>query len=473
MKITRILLMVLMAFVLTGCGNVLNGYKEDIPVKPEETQVKNWTLMLYIAGDVEKDIAKLLQKELKSVLKVGSSSNVHIVAQIDYPGKDAKADRFYVYKDKLATRGELKNSNMGDPNTLKSFLQWGMSYPAKKYALIIMGHGTGWISLAGPGSVLQPNSRSFAYSESDKDCITLIEFKKVLDEVLGNKKIDVAAFNSCLMNETEVAYQMKDHFNYLIASETTMPGFGFDYPFFVKKLAVLDLSPEELAKNIYLSAPNEYQNMKSRAKKLHKKISQLEDELSWAWNDDMSDEDQIRWELRDTKAEAKILDALEYQVGLVNLTHIDELGNSLKNFVENFKTVQKNDDIFAKNLVISSRNKSKTFGELFKAVYNSIGINPSDPNEYIDLNEFMLEMYDRTVGTDRNNISIAAKDVIENIYKVVMDSWYSSKAVKYSKISIYYPPVKAFYESKTKALYTKLDFTKDTGWSDFIDSTIQ
>jgi predicted small secreted protein len=473
MKITRILLVVVLSFILTGCGSVLNGYKEDVPVKPEEHQVKNWTLMLYIAGDVEKDVAKLLQEELKSVLKVGSSANVHIVAQIDYPGKDAKADRFYVYKDKLATRGELKHSNMGDPNTLKSFLQWGMSYPAKKYALVILGHGTGWISLAGPGSVYTPNSRSFAYSESDKDCITLVEFKKVLNEVLGKKKIDVAAFNSCLMNETEVAYQMKDHFKYLVASETTMPGFGFDYPYFVKKLAVLDLSPEALAKNIYLSAPSEYQNMKNRAKKLHKKIKDLTEQLSYSWDDEMNDEDQIRWELNDAKSEAKILDNLEYQVGLVDLSKMDSLASSIKNFVETFKTIQNNNPELADNLVKSARTKSKTFGKLFKEVYKSIGINPPDPDEYIDLNEFMLEMYDRTADTDNANLSLAAKGVIENLYNVVLDSWYSSKSVKYSKISIYYPPVGAFYKSKTRKLYSQLDFSNATEWIDFIDSTVK
>ena len=101
---------------------------------------------------------------------------------------------------------------MGDPDTLASFVNWAAeSYPADRYGLILSGHGMGF--------------RGFGHDmTSQGDSLSLLELKDALGSVAVS--FDVIGFNACYMGLIEVAYQIRDHADYILASQEKMPYAG-------------------------------------------------------------------------------------------------------------------------------------------------------------------------------------------------------------------------------------------------------
>lgn len=84
---------------------------------------KQWTLMVYLAGDNNLDSAGVA--DLQEMKKVGSTDQVNVLAQFDRRGSTQATKRYYIHKggtlekDVLASLGE---TNMGDPKVLENFI---------------------------------------------------------------------------------------------------------------------------------------------------------------------------------------------------------------------------------------------------------------------------------------------------------------------------------------------------------------
>ena len=148
----------------------------------------------------------------------------------------------------LATTDEVQN--MGDPETLSDFLNYAYTnFPAEKYALICWDHGGG------------PNT-GFGRDELSKDTLEVSEFAKAFSDspFKGENKLDWIGFDACLMGSAEVGDALKDYAHYLIASEETEPGEGWDYSFLSLLNGKYDVNTfaEQIAKTYYDSALKEY-----------------------------------------------------------------------------------------------------------------------------------------------------------------------------------------------------------------------
>lgn len=112
------------------------------------------------------------------------------------------------------------NADMGDSETLSSFLKWGVqNYPAANMGLVLWDHGSGSIN----GVCFDENS--------DYDSLLLKELDASLCSVRADmtEPFEFIGFDACLMSTVETANLMSVHANYLIASEETEPGYGWDY----------------------------------------------------------------------------------------------------------------------------------------------------------------------------------------------------------------------------------------------------
>jgi hypothetical protein len=180
-----------------------------------KTDGGNWTFMVYLDGDnnLEEDCINIFL-DLSSI---GSTDNVSIVVQLDrIPGYDNRFDdwkdckRFYVTKGMTPTPENavqnLTEVNMGDPDTLINFTKWAVgSYPADKYCLVLSDHGSGCV-------------RSVCFDDtSGKDALSLPELSHALSAVPA--KMDLLYFDACLMGMVEVAYQIRDYADVMVASE--------------------------------------------------------------------------------------------------------------------------------------------------------------------------------------------------------------------------------------------------------------
>lgn len=117
---------------------------------------------------------------------------------------------------------ERELSNMGDPETLSFFLEYGYySYPADEYNLILWNHGGG--SIAGYG-----------FDIISDDNLDLPEIKSALSAspFNGENKLNWVAFDACLMSTIETADVFAEHADYLIASEEMTSAAGFNYACF-------------------------------------------------------------------------------------------------------------------------------------------------------------------------------------------------------------------------------------------------
>jgi len=191
--------------------------------------VKDWTFMVYLDADNNLEWAGI--EIFLKMASVGSTSQVNVVVQMDrhpwydpnpaVPGDDhdgydnrfgdwAETRRFYITKDMWPTPGNsafdiLPDANMGDPNTLKDFVNWTINnYPAKYYFLVLWDHGTGVAGVC------------YDFSDSN-DFLSLPEISQALDGL--PVIIDVVFSDACDLNMAEIAYQIKDYANLLVGPE--------------------------------------------------------------------------------------------------------------------------------------------------------------------------------------------------------------------------------------------------------------
>lgn len=256
------------------------------PVAPLR-EVAEWKVLVYMAGDDRNPlgIEYAISQDLAEIKQVGSTDSVHFLVQTD----DATGTASYRYRLRKETelasdRIERFNGdlNTGSTKTLVDFVQWAHRlFPSKWTALVLWGHGSGHddqnVYRAVRGSVTprtaarlaqrqlgffsgtrrsileQGTTRGYGYDDTAADFLDNVELRKALlqvKEILG-RKLDILGFDACLMAMIEVAYQIHDAANILVASERTEPGDGWWYSRAFRSLpAHPETVPDSLARDI-------------------------------------------------------------------------------------------------------------------------------------------------------------------------------------------------------------------------------
>lgn len=112
-----------------------------------------WTFMVYIGGD--NNLSEAAVSDIEEMSKAAGSADVNIIVQVELGSKytfalpsymsDYNTYRLRISNGQVQSTALGQNLDMANPDTLKGFIQWGVStYPAQKYALIIWDHGAGW-----------------------------------------------------------------------------------------------------------------------------------------------------------------------------------------------------------------------------------------------------------------------------------------------------------------------------------------
>ena len=233
--------------------------------------MKKWTFLIYEASD--NDLEKFMVQDINEMENVGSSNNMNIVLQMDrgktpseLSGGWKGARRIKLDKNEdpynidSTVQEDLGQINMSDPRTLSEFIQWGMKkYPAQNYMLLISDHGAGWA-----GAV---------EDESHDGWMTLPDIRKAMEDAKDKtgRKIDIVGFDACLMGQSEVAYELKDVANYMVASEESEGAGGWPYHNILAKdvlnnfstalMMKVELGPAEVAKFIVRASAMDKENI--------------------------------------------------------------------------------------------------------------------------------------------------------------------------------------------------------------------
>ncbi len=218
----------------------------------EPAAPKKWTVLLWSASD--NNLYQFMQKDIDECEQVGSTPGMNVVVQTDHGPRFGTAKRYLLTQDDKPgihspVVSKPSSNNTGDPAQLSEFIQWAMQkYPAENYALIISDHGGGW-----QGACSDDHSNSW---------MTLPMLEQGLSDARAKtgRKLDVLGFDACLMASAEVADQLKEEATYLVGSQETEGGAGWQYNRVLSKDTLastderirtrLDYTPKEFAQNI-------------------------------------------------------------------------------------------------------------------------------------------------------------------------------------------------------------------------------
>lgn len=253
------------------------------------TTKKAWTIAVYMAGDNDLDSNAYL--DLAEIKKVGSTGDIHVIAQVDSDSAGHKTTRYALTKGpksglKKDAVQQLPNQNTGDPRSLIAFVDWAArNYPARRYALVLWNHGQGWddtdIYARARARGLRPprrrplqralfrtsvdkaarltrrdgreTTRAILLDDNSKDFLDNVEMKKVAQAAVRKfgGPIDLLGMDACLMNQVEIAYQVRKQASFIVGSELTEPLDGWPYHKVLGALARRpSMGPADFAKTI-------------------------------------------------------------------------------------------------------------------------------------------------------------------------------------------------------------------------------
>ncbi|MCK4385502.1 MAG: PEGA domain-containing protein [candidate division Zixibacteria bacterium] len=241
-RVFWIFLMVLAVFLLSTCSKKKS-------TKPEPPKYK-WTILGYFDGNNEQDLDILTNgsyviQDVQEMEKVGSTDDVQIIVMLGSVKTEGNCNYYLIEEhlnelpDSISSEilVDLDSMDMSDYQTLRDFIKYGVeNYPAEHYMLIINDHGSGWKGIC----LDQQNGGGEMMSLPG------------LDSALYGYEFEIIVFNAPSMSMLEVAYQLKDKANYLVASQfhLSMQNILGSSEWLQGLADDPDMSPGSLARNI-------------------------------------------------------------------------------------------------------------------------------------------------------------------------------------------------------------------------------
>lgn len=210
------------------------------PTKP--VSQGSYTLLIYMCGSTlesDRQYGGLMTKSITNMLSVsGQPSDVNIVIETGgasswrstYGIRSDKLQRYHIRDQKLILDETLSDkNNMGLSSSLESFIEYGLTnYPADRTSLIFSNHGNAmW------GVCFDENNPLSGLSYDWDDGLTNAEvyeaFENAFHDVGRTEKLDFIGYDACLMQMQDIAEFNSHYFNYMIASQESEVGEGWDY----------------------------------------------------------------------------------------------------------------------------------------------------------------------------------------------------------------------------------------------------
>jgi len=189
--------------------------------------------------------AGLASEDLREMLDSGVSASKDVEVLVATGGTrewqrfDISADEVEYYRiagDQLARLKCVGKRNMGSAATLSNFLKYGIAEsPSERYMLILWDHG------GGPVHGICSDENYYG------DPLTLEEMRKALAGGLGGNRLDILAFDACLMNSIDTCIYSAEFADYIVASQELVSGSGLNYAAWLKPLME---TPDMAAKDV-------------------------------------------------------------------------------------------------------------------------------------------------------------------------------------------------------------------------------
>lgn len=390
----------------------------------KETNVSKWTVIFYFDGDQHETTYSLSDKmvaDLQNLEKVGSTADVNFVVLMDLDGINDS----HLYYVKQGETEEIplssinsswgKEVNMGDKNTFAEFVCWTITnYPAEHYNIYLNNHGGGW--------------RGICIDEHPApDKLNLTELKEAFSLITSRagKKIDLVSMDACLMSMVEVAYQLRDYANYLVASESFIHTHETGAGLF------LNWQIDEIYKALVLDPDM------SAVDLARKSVETFKTDVSFV--------------LPPCIIKPQAVDC----IGAINLSMISQVVQIIDNLSK--QLMENRLKIFLPIVFLKTQKFSGAFDYIGYTFY-----------PYVDVYDFSKNLADIVPYEEIKETSYNLLDSIEKAVLVERHGKYRflGEHPNAHGLSVYLPYRRINYSPE----YEKLDFSVDTGWDDFIRS---
>ncbi len=249
-----LLAIVLMLGLFAGCGDGTGlgeaattennpdqtGLSEDTDIVFSNPTGDTWTILVYLCGTDLETNGGFASINLQEMTLATGSDKVNVIIETGgtqqwaIDGIDpGQIQRWKAVPGDIELLDSQPLANMGEAETLGSFLKWGVeNYPADKYMCAMWDHGGG--SVAG-----------IAVDElHGGDMLNLKELSQGLS--MAGVQFELIGFDACLMSTMETAAALTPYARYMVASQELEPGTGWDYTAWLNALAA-DTTADGLA----------------------------------------------------------------------------------------------------------------------------------------------------------------------------------------------------------------------------------
>ncbi len=221
---------VALTFILFSC-------EKDESLRPESV---NRTVIIYMSAD--NDLSADALNDIEEIKKGYNRKDVHLIVFVDLSGESPYLLEIAPNSAKtVKTYPEINSASASQmQDVLKDVIDL---YPAHGYGLVLWSHGTSWL----PSNM---SLRSFGRDHGSEMNIPDLSMSLPVH-------FDFILFDACLMGAVEVAYELKDKTDYIIASSMEIIYNGFPYDRVIPELIKPVIDYKSVAQHYY----NYYDNM--------------------------------------------------------------------------------------------------------------------------------------------------------------------------------------------------------------------
>jgi Clostripain family len=225
--------------------------------QPDPATKTSWTIMLYIAADSL--LANFAVESLKQLSKSASTAPGHddqasvvVAAQFSIDAPGGQTIKRYIFNESSGEGGNLGDgtqdplnapANMSEQQALTSFLKWVYNNPtcnqSEHYALILWSHGPELFLQPPPGDPTGDPASLYLTPQELREALTLYKPPT-------RPRLDIVGFDACSMSMFEMAYEIRDLADYMVASQEEVPDPSFPYDQLITLFRKLGKYPDSL-----------------------------------------------------------------------------------------------------------------------------------------------------------------------------------------------------------------------------------
>ena len=239
----KLFLLLSIIIIFSACNN------NDEPEKVSRT-----VLVYMVADNSLTDIVEANVDSMMAGFKATSNAD-NLIIYLDDSNKTPVLYKLNKSNDGSVTKEVIKNyseQNSLDVSVMKGILsEVYSSYPADSYGLILWSHGYSWVPSPSTKTV---STRWFGQDNSTKtqgDADDYMDIPDLANALTVAPHLDFIMFDACLMSSVEVAYQLKDRADYLIATPTEVIDSGFPYKQIIEPMFSSQKNYTEIASRFY------------------------------------------------------------------------------------------------------------------------------------------------------------------------------------------------------------------------------